>query len=121
MKVPNLQSCGIPERRNVPWNQDPFLYLANSFDSKWASFQQVPLYTVDFNEELSAFGGNVLREQSKFLTAVIDFICCDSNSQESTDTSQNFRELVLVGHSMGGLVAVHASHRYLQRYECTSI
>ncbi|CAD5124438.1 DgyrCDS12721 [Dimorphilus gyrociliatus] len=53
-------------------------------------------YSVDFNEELSAFVGDALQRQTAFTEAAINKILSLYTSTKS---------VVLVGHSMGGMVA----------------
>ncbi|KAI9481388.1 MAG: PGAP1-like protein-domain-containing protein [Benjaminiella poitrasii] len=61
----------------------------------------VDFFTVDLNEEFSAFSGQTLLDQAEYMNQAIERILSlyDSN-QSSSPTS-----VILVGHSMGGLVA----------------
>ena len=58
--------------------------------------QEILIFTADFNEELSAFKG--LRDQVEYVTQAISFIV-DLYPQNPN------RNIILIGHSMGGLVA----------------
>ena len=58
---------------------------------KWFDY-----FSVDFNEELSGLAGSLLEKQTRFATSVIDHIL---------SLYPNGRRIILVGHSMGGIVA----------------
>eukprot|EP00698_Gefionella_okellyi_P011161 TRINITY_DN2926_c0_g2_i4.p1 TRINITY_DN2926_c0_g2~~TRINITY_DN2926_c0_g2_i4.p1 ORF type:complete len:506 (-),score=91.36 TRINITY_DN2926_c0_g2_i4:1134-2651(-) len=64
---------------------------------------EVDLYTVDFDEELSAFSGALLARQTEFVNDCIRFLLRRYASTQSVDAKPN--SVVLIGHSMGGVVA----------------
>lgn len=57
-------------------------------------------FSVDFNEEFSAIYGGVLEDQSSFLAHCVDMIL-----SLYEDTTKGPRSVVIIGHSIGGLVA----------------
>ena len=57
-------------------------------------------WAIDFNDELSAFSGKLLLHQTEFVNDCIRFLL--SHYSESVHPTQ---KVVVVGHSMGGMVA----------------
>ncbi|GHJ84302.1 hypothetical protein NliqN6_0704 [Naganishia liquefaciens] len=69
-------------------------------------WQELDFFAVDFNEEFSAFHPNTLRDQSLYVAHAISYIL--SLYPAESPASLN---IILVGHSMGGIVARHAVTR----------
>ncbi|OQR71942.1 GPI inositol-deacylase-like [Tropilaelaps mercedesae] len=59
------------------------------------------VYTVDFDEELSALYGGVLPQQAEFLQECLRVVCQKWNSSHPDQPPR----IIFVGHSMGGVVA----------------
>ncbi|CAX44654.1 conserved hypothetical protein [Candida dubliniensis CD36] len=68
----------------------------NIFKNKYPHARNIDFFTVDFNEELSAFKG--LRDQVEYVTEAISFI-------SDLYPENPHKNIILIGHSMGGLVA----------------
>lgn len=77
-------------------------YTDGKFKEKYPHARNIDFFTADFNEELSAFKG--LRDQVEYVTQAISFIV-DLYPQNPN------RNIILIGHSMGGLVARIAASR----------
>lgn len=60
-------------------------------------------FTVDFQEDLTAFHGRSLYDQAEYLNDAIAFILKNYNCYESRNTRPE--SVILIGHSMGGMVA----------------
>ncbi|KAI8884121.1 PGAP1-domain-containing protein [Backusella circina FSU 941] len=65
-----------------------------------SSTRTLDYFTVDLNEELSALNGHTILEQADYMNAVIQSIL-----QLYKNTPQNPNSVLIIGHSMGGLVA----------------
>ena len=75
-----------------------------SHKSATADLMPFDFFTVDFNEELSAFHGNSLLEQAEYLNDAIQYILTLYKSR-SIDSIPAPSSVTLVCHSMGGVVA----------------
>ena len=62
---------------------------------------------VDFNEEFSALHPGSIRDQAEYVSHVIPWILSlySSTGGSSSEVNEDDQELILVGHSMGGVVA----------------
>ena len=88
------------------------------FDAQKARAPRLDWFAVSFGEELSAFHGALLEDQTAFAARVVEHVAsmyasydAVTNSNASEDTKTKSRKepepthVVLLGHSMGGLVA----------------
>ncbi|KAJ9120760.1 hypothetical protein QFC22_002692 [Naganishia vaughanmartiniae] len=75
--------------------------IANSAD-----WQELDFFATDFNEEYSAFHSATLEDQSLYVSYAIQYIL--DMYPAASPASQS---IILVGHSMGGIVARHAVTR----------
>ena len=100
-----LTSLAISQVELIEWSNSPLLTL-RIFQTV---FDLHPTYTlaVDFNEEFSALHPGSIHDQAEYVSHVIPWILSlySSTSGSSSDASGEGQELVLVGHSMGGIVA----------------
>jgi len=90
----------------------------DTFDAQKARVPRLDWFAVSFGEELSAFHGALLEDQTAFAARVVEHVAsmyasshAVTNSNASEDTQTKSRKepepthVVLLGHSMGGLVA----------------
>lgn len=85
--------------------------IKSRFDIKFDYF------CIDFAEELSAFSGQILERQVEYLTEIVKFL---SGLYSSIGNKQ---EIILIGHSMGGIVAkgaVYMDHQLLAHADVPS-
>ncbi|TFK25932.1 GPI-inositol-deacylase [Coprinopsis marcescibilis] len=71
-------------------------HVSSEFASTSDFHRPLDVYTVDFNEDLSAFHGTTLQSQIEYTTQAISYIL--SLYPDNT-------RIILMGHSMGGIVA----------------
>ena len=79
-------------------------------------------FTVDFNEELTAFHGQTLLDQAEYLNEAVRYILAlYHNPQRSVRESglPDPKSVIIVGHSMGGVVA--RTMLRMQNYQESSI
>ncbi|KAG0053764.1 GPI inositol deacylase [Gryganskiella cystojenkinii] len=71
-------------------------------------------FTVDLNEEFSAFHGNLLLDQALYINKVITYILSLYSDKDQDSCSPT--SVILIGHSMGGIVArtIFVQENYLQ-------
>ncbi|KAK7207132.1 GPI inositol-deacylase [Myxozyma melibiosi] len=64
-------------------------------------------FTADFNEDFTAFHGHTLLDQAEYLNDAIAFILSlySPSRNENGDDTPLPRSVILIGHSMGGIVA----------------
>jgi GPI inositol-deacylase len=65
-------------------------------------------FTIDFNEDLSAFHGQTLVDQAEYVNEAIAYILSlyhDSNRLHRDPSLPDPSSVILIGHSMGGIVA----------------
>lgn len=82
--------------------------LQSDTDAYNSGKRSLDWFTVDFNEDLAAFHGQTLLDQAEYLNEVIGYILqLYHNPQQSVrDPSlPDPTSVILVGHSMGGIVA----------------
>lgn len=97
----NLKMSGIPVLF-IPGNDGSHKQVRSLGSVAYRKWQDENLsfnfdfYSVDFNEELSAFMGDALKRQTAFVELAINKIL---------SLYTNTKSVVLVGHSMGGIVA----------------
>ncbi|GAM22901.1 hypothetical protein SAMD00019534_060760, partial [Acytostelium subglobosum LB1] len=68
---------------------------------------ELDIFTLDFEEELSALGGDVMYDETEYVNECIKIILGlyqQPQQQMNTDTSKP-TSVILIGHSMGGIVA----------------
>ncbi|KAF2069507.1 hypothetical protein CYY_009174 [Polysphondylium violaceum] len=63
---------------------------------------ELDIFTVDFDEELSAFGGDVMYSETAYVNECIRVIL---ELYKKSDVKTKPTSVILIGHSMGGLVA----------------
>ncbi|KAF9906115.1 GPI inositol deacylase [Lobosporangium transversale] len=67
--------------------------------------KRIDFFTVDFNEEFSAFHGQILVYQAKWINTAIKYILSLYNDHDSDSQQPRPTSILIVGHSMGGIVA----------------
>jgi glycosylphosphatidylinositol deacylase len=70
--------------------------------------RSLDFFTVDFNEDITAFHGQTLLDQAEYLNEAIAFILSlyhDSSRSKRDPDLPDPSSVILVGHSMGGIVA----------------
>ncbi|GAO45923.1 PGAP1-domain-containing protein [Saitoella complicata NRRL Y-17804] len=70
--------------------------------------RNLDFFTVNFNEEFSAFHGQTLLDQAEYLNEAVSFILSlyHDTRQSSSDTDlPDPTSVIVIGHSMGGIVA----------------
>ncbi|KAF9321472.1 GPI inositol deacylase [Podila horticola] len=72
-------------------------------DSEKPSLRPIDFYSVDFNEEFTAFHGKSLWNQARYVNEAIAYIL--SLYSDDRDDSARPTSILLIGHSMGGIVA----------------
>ncbi|KAG0220272.1 GPI inositol deacylase [Mortierella sp. NVP41] len=77
----------------------------------------IDFFTVDFNEEFSAFHGQLLEDQAHYVNEAIAYILslyADNNNDDSTMPRPT--SVLIIGHSMGGIVArsIFTTDNYIQ-------
>ena len=89
----------------------------DTFDARVARVPRLDWFAVSFGEELSAFHGALLEDQTAFAARVVEHVAsmyASSSSDAVTNASEHTKtkspepeptHVVLLGHSMGGLVA----------------
>lgn len=85
-------------------------FWAKYFDKPNEEFADAPgpvnWFTIDFNEDFSAFHGQTLRDQAFFVNEVVRYL----RELYPLSSSEGNATVPLVGHSMGGLVARLVRH-----------
>lgn len=87
-----------------------FYHEVLRFDSsaKSAGVRQLDFFTVDFNEDITAFHGRTLLDQAEYLNEAISFILSlyhDPHRSERDLDLPDPTSVIILGHSMGGIVA----------------
>lgn len=70
--------------------------------------RSLDFFTVDFNEDFSAFHGQTMLDQAEYLNSAITYILSlytDARKSPSDRSLPDPTSVILIGHSMGGLVA----------------
>jgi len=82
--------------------------LRHDLAAKEAGKRPLDFFSVDFNEDFTAFHGQTLLDQAEYLNDAITFILSlyhsPSRSQRDSDLPDP-SSVIIVGHSMGGIVA----------------
>ncbi|KAF8977835.1 GPI inositol deacylase [Entomortierella lignicola] len=81
-------------------------YLVDKRATKYTKFvflKYAFIFSVDFNEEFSAFHGHLLLDQSKYVNEAIAYIL--SLYSDSDPALPRPTSVLIIGHSMGGIVA----------------
>lgn len=79
-------------------------------------------FTVDFNEELTAFHGQTLLDQAEYLNEAIAYILALYHNPQASVRESGLpdpKSVILLGHSMGGMVARSMLH--MSNYQEDSI
>ncbi|WFD43317.1 GPI inositol deacylase [Malassezia psittaci] len=82
--------------------------IRDEVQEEWAdSPGPVDWYTLDFNEDFSAFHGQTLRDQAFFVNEAVSYLQALYPAQDDGDLRGEEKNVtvLLVGHSMGGIVA----------------
>ncbi|PHH58877.1 hypothetical protein CDD81_4183 [Ophiocordyceps australis] len=70
--------------------------------------RNLDFFTVDFNEDITAFHGQTLLDQAEYLNEAVRFILSLYSDPQRTDRDSQLPDpssVVVLGHSMGGIVA----------------
>ncbi|KJZ78116.1 GPI inositol-deacylase [Hirsutella minnesotensis 3608] len=73
-----------------------------------AGVRNLDFFTVDFNEDITAFHGQTLLDQAEYLNEAIRYILSLYSDPQRADRDSHFPDptsVVILGHSMGGVVA----------------
>ncbi|WFD22581.1 GPI inositol deacylase [Malassezia equina] len=107
----------------IPGNAGSYAQVRSLASSAWGQYWQgrmeLPMpefrdapgpllwYTVDFNEDFSAFHGQTLHDQAFYVNEVVRYLQYLHPSQDNGEYREGERSVMvaLVGHSMGGIVA----------------
>ncbi|KAI9243961.1 PGAP1-like protein-domain-containing protein [Sporodiniella umbellata] len=73
--------------------------------SKPPGVANLDFFTVDFNEEFSALHGQSILEQAEYLNDAIDYILKLYPQTRLSDLVPDATSVIIIGHSMGGIVA----------------
>ncbi|EFA81753.1 hypothetical protein PPL_05747 [Heterostelium album PN500] len=68
-------------------------------------YNELDIFTLDFEEELSAFGGDVMFDEAEYVNDCIKVILDLYHNQPSDPDKAKPSSVILIGHSMGGIVA----------------
>ncbi|ODQ63339.1 PGAP1-domain-containing protein, partial [Nadsonia fulvescens var. elongata DSM 6958] len=126
-KEGNLQTSLIPDGGipvlYIPGNAGSYRQgrsigaeLANVFDqikadgrdaSNYGDGKAFDMFTADFDEDLTAFHGKTLLDQAEYINDAIDFILSlySPDTHPATKDVPLPKSVILIGHSMGGIVA----------------
>jgi glycosylphosphatidylinositol deacylase len=83
-------------------------YLQHDGHSVNAGIRNLDFFTVDFNEDITAFHGQTLLDQAEYLNEAIRFILSLYTDPQRTSRDPNAPDptsVIILGHSMGGVVA----------------
>lgn len=75
------------------------------YQSSSHELQPLDFFTADFNEDFTAFHGRTLLDQSEYLNDAIKFILSLYSHDKPSMTNAIPKSVIVVGHSMGGIVA----------------
>ncbi|UNI22091.1 GPI inositol deacylase [Purpureocillium takamizusanense] len=70
--------------------------------------RKLDFFTVDFNEDITAFHGQTLLDQAEYLNEAIRYILALYSDPQRSDRDSNLPDptsVIVLGHSMGGVVA----------------
>lgn len=73
-----------------------------------AGKRSLDFFTVDFNEDFSAFHGQTMLDQAEYLNSAITYILSMYTDARKSPSDKSFPDptsVILIGHSMGGIVA----------------
>lgn len=73
-----------------------------------SGIRNLDFFTVDFNEDITAFHGQTLLDQAEYLNEAIRYILSLYSDPQRADRDSQFPDpssVVILGHSMGGIVA----------------
>ena len=82
--------------------------LRNDPDAAKEGIRAFDFFTINFNEDLSAFHGQTLFDQAEYVNEAVAYILSlyhDSNRLRRDPALPDPSSVVLIGHSMGGIVA----------------
>ncbi|KGG52989.1 GPI inositol-deacylase [Mitosporidium daphniae] len=112
-----------PGHPNLPYRLFLYIEATNEINLQNENLNQsrfdikFDYFCIDFAEELSAFSGQILERQVEYLTEIVKFL---SGLYSSIGNKQ---EIILIGHSMGGIVAkgaVYMDHQLLAHADVPS-
>jgi len=82
-----------------------------------AGARNLDFFTVDFNEDITAFHGQTMLDQAEYLNEAIAYILSlyhDPRRSERDPDLPDPTSVIILGHSMGGIVArTMLDHRFL--------
>lgn len=82
--------------------------LRNDADAAKEGIRAFDFFTINFNEDLSAFHGQTLFDQAEYVNEAVAYILSlyhDSNRLRRDPSLPDPSSVILIGHSMGGIVA----------------
>ncbi|KAG9063172.1 GPI inositol deacylase [Linnemannia hyalina] len=81
-----------------------------------AGSKPIDFFTVDLNEEFSAFHGQLLQDQAQYANEVIAYILSLYADNNRDPTLPRPTSVLIIGHSMGGIVArsIFTTDNYIQ-------
>ncbi|KAK5052751.1 hypothetical protein LTR84_002617 [Exophiala bonariae] len=82
--------------------------LRHDADKAKEGLRSLDFFTLDFNEDLSAFHGQTLFDQAEYVNEAVAYILSlyhDSNRSRRDPQLPDPSSVILIGHSMGGIVA----------------
>lgn len=81
-----------------------------------AGSKPIDFFTVDLNEEFSAFHGQLLQDQAHYVNEVIAYILSLYADNNNDPTLPRPTSVLIIGHSMGGIVArsIFTMDNYIQ-------
>lgn len=108
MAGPGFNLSGTPVLF-IPGNAGSFRqvrsFAAEGYDralsSQFSSLSHLNFFSLNFREDLTAFSGELLLDQAEYVNDAVQFIL----SLYSHNESMSDRSVILIGHSMGGVVA----------------
>ena len=83
-------------------------HLRNDAQAAKEGVRAFDFFTIDFNEDLSAFHGQTLFDQAEYVNEAVAYILSlyhDSNRLRRDPSLPDPSSVILIGHSMGGIVA----------------
>jgi GPI inositol-deacylase len=85
-----------------------YSYLRNDANAHNQGVRPFDFFTIDFNEDLSAFHGQTLFDQAEYVNEAVAYILSlyhDADRLRRDPSLPDPSSVILIGHSMGGIVA----------------
>ncbi|KAF9129937.1 GPI inositol deacylase [Mortierella sp. 14UC] len=81
-----------------------------------AGSKPIDFFTLDLNEEFSAFHGQLLQDQAHYTNEVITYILSLYGDIDNVSSTPRPTSVLIIGHSMGGIVArsIFTTDNYIQ-------